>query len=147
VATNPDPQLQLSTVTGRTRSIDDWTTMFQLCLVVLPDQMEAQRYLPVARAIFKVFGDADCRVAFVVPSTPAIAQRILGRDAETTMTFVDPDRAFVDSLGLQSLPALVHIRQDTSVGDVAEGWDAAAWQRVADSIAAAMAWSAPEIAS
>ena len=75
------------------------------------------------------------------------SERILGKDAKRTLTFVDPDRALVDALGLTALPALVHIRQDTSVGDVAEGWDAAAWQRVADSIASAMAWSAPEIAS
>jgi hypothetical protein len=145
VATNPDPQTPLTTLAGDVRSLDDWTTTFHLCLIVLPDQMEARNYLPVADRILKVFGDADCHTAFVVPSTPAITQRILGKDAERTLTFVDPDRALVDALGLTTLPALVHIRQDTTVGAAAEGWDAREWQRVADELATAMAWSAPEL--
>ena len=62
------------------------------------------------------------------------------------MVFVDPDRAFIKSLALEHLPALVHIRQDTSVGAVAEGWDPPAWQKVAREIAAAMAWSVPDVA-
>jgi hypothetical protein len=37
------------------------------------------------------------------------------------------------------------VRQDTSVGAAAEGWDPAAWQRVTDELAKAMAWSAPEL--
>lgn len=145
MATNPDPQTPLTTIGGDVRSIDDWTTTFHLCLIVLPDQMDAREYLPIADRIFKVFGDADCHTALVVPSTPTIARRILGDHADRNLTFVDPDRALVDALGLTTLPALVHVRQDTSVGGAAEGWHAAEWQRVADSLASAMAWSAPEL--
>lgn len=118
--------------------------MFQLCLVILPDEMEATKYFPIADQIFKVLGDADCRTAFVVPTTSAIARRILGKRADEVMTFVDPERSLMAGLGITSLPALVHIRQDTSVGEVAEGWNPTEWQRVAKSIAKAMAWSAPE---
>ena len=118
--------------------------MFQLCLIILPDEMEAAVYFPIADQIIKVLGDADCRTAFVLPTTPTIARRILGERADDVMTFVDPGRTLLASLGITSLPALVHIRQDTSVGDVAQGWDAAEWQRVAKSIAKAMAWSTPE---
>ena len=145
MAKNPDPQTPLTTIAGDVRSIDDWTTTFHLCLIVLPDQMDARSFLPVADRIFMVFGDADCHTALVVPSTPAIAKRILGDHAVRNLTFVDPDRPLVDALGLEALPALVHLRQDTSVGGAAEGWDPAAWQRVADELARAMAWSAPEL--
>ena len=135
--------MALETISGSSRSIDDWTTMFQLCLVILPDEMEATKYFPITDQIFKVLGDADCRTAFVVPTTSAVARRILGKRADEVMTFIDPDRSLMAGLGITSLPALVHIRQDTSVGEVAEGWNPTEWQRVAKSIAKAMAWSAP----
>lgn len=145
VAKNPDPTLSLSTASGMTRTLDDWTTMFHLCLVILPDRPEAAQWIPVARRIFDVLGDSDARTAFVIPSTAAIAARILG-DRDRDLVFLDPDRALISSLGLQHLPAFVHIRQDTSVGAVAEGWNPAEWQSVARSIAAAMAWTVPDVA-
>ena len=146
VAKNPDPTLALSTATGTSRTLDDWTTMFHLCLVILPDRPEAAQWVPVARRIFEVLGDSDARTAYVIPATPAIAKRILGDEAERAMVFVDPDRALVASLGLEHLPAFVHLRQDTSVGAVAEGWNPAQWQKVAREIARAMAWSVPDVA-
>jgi len=146
VAKNPDPTLALSTAAGVTRSLDDWTTMFHLCLVVLPDRPEAARWIPVAQRIFGVLGDSDARTAFVVPSTAPIAERILGEAAEKAMVFLDPDRALINGLGLAHLPAFVHIRQDTSVGAATEGWDPAEWQKVAKEISGAMAWSVPDVA-
>ena len=56
------------------------------------------------------------------------------------------DIDLVTDLRPEHLPALVHIRQDTSVGAVAEGWEPDAWQKVAREIAAAMAWSIPDVA-
>lgn len=146
MAKNPDPTLELSTAAGMTRTIDDWTTMFHLCLVILPDRPEAAQWVPVARRIFGVLGDSDARTAYVIPSTPAIAARILDGESERAMVFVDPDRTLINSLGLKHLPALVHIRQDTSIGGVAEGWDPGEWQNVAREIARAMAWSVPDVA-
>jgi len=146
VAKNPDPTLALTTAAGVSRSLDDWTTMFHLCLVILPDRPEAARWVPVARRIFDVLGDSDARTAYVVPSTAAIAERILGDEADRAMVFIDPDRTLIGSLGLEHLPAFVHIRQDTSVGAAAEGWNAAEWQKVAKEIAGAMAWSVPDVA-
>ena len=146
MAKNPDPTLALSTAAGVTRSLDDWTTMFHLCLVILPDRPEAARWIPVAQRIFSVLGDSDARTAFVIPSTAAIAERILGDAADKAMVFLDPDRTLVASLGLAHLPAFVHIRQDTSVGAAAEGWNAPEWQAVAKEIAGAMAWSVPDVA-
>lgn len=146
MATNPDPTLELVTSKGVSRTLDDWSTMFQLCLVILPDRPEASAWIPVARRIFDVLGDSDCRTAYVVPSTALIAQRILGDEEQKQATFLDPDRTLITSLGLESLPAFVFLRQDTTVGAATEGWDPAEWQRVAKEVARAMAWSVPEVA-
>jgi len=146
VAKNPDPTLALTTSAGVTRSLDDWTTMFHLCLVILPDRPEAARWVPVARRIFDVLGDSDARTAYVIPSSAAIAERILGDAADMSMVFLDPDRTLITGLGLEHLPAFVHIRQDTSVGAAAEGWNPTEWQKVAKEIAGAMAWSVPDVA-
>jgi hypothetical protein len=146
VAKNPDPTLELSTIRGVTRTLDDWTTMFHLCLVVLPDRPEGAQWIPVARRIFDVLGDSDAHTAYVVPGAPAIASRILGDEADRAMVFVDPDRALIGSLGLEHLPAFVHLRQDTSLGGCAEGWHPGEWQQVAKEVAAAMAWSVPDVA-
>ncbi len=146
MAKNPDPTLELSTSKGVSRTLDDWSTMFQLCLVILPDRPEAAAWIPVAERISAVLGDSDCRIAFVVTGSPFIASRILGEAGEKLATFVDPDRTLVSSLGLERLPALVFLRQDTTVGAATEGWDPAAWQAVAKEVARAMAWSVPDVA-
>ncbi|MCU1457136.1 MAG: hypothetical protein JWL73_1228 [Actinomycetia bacterium] len=145
MATNPDPDLQLTTTTGSTRSLDDWTTMFHLCLVILPDRPEGRAWVPVAERIFRTLGDADCHTAFCVPSTTAITERVIGDLEKPVLTFIDPDQDFVKSLGLTHLPAFVHIRQNATVADAAEGWDVREWKRVAASIAKAMKWTTPEI--
>ena len=145
MAKNPDPTLTLTTLTGVTRTLDDWTTTFHLVLVILPDDPRATDWIPVARRIFSVFGDSDARVAFVFPSTPAIARRVLDHHAAEQMVFVDPDRTFVEALGLTSLPAFVHLRQNATVAACAEGWNPTEWQQVAREIGRAMAWSTPEV--
>jgi hypothetical protein len=145
MAKNPDPNLALTNLDGRTRTLDDWMTMFHLVLVALPDRPEANAWVPIGNRIFATFGDADCRVAFLVPSTAAVARRILD-GAETKATvFVDPDKEFVSSMGLERLPAFVHLRQNGTLANVAEGWDAREWQRVAREIGKAMAWTHPEV--
>ena len=146
MAKNPDPTLELITSKGVSRTLDDWSTMFQMCLVILPDRPEASAWIPVARRIFDVLGDSDCRTAYVVTGTAAIAQRILGDEETRQATFVDPDRTLVKSLGLERLPAFVFLRQDTTVGAATEGWDPAEWQEVARAVAKAMAWSMPDVA-
>ena len=147
MAKNPDPNLKLASTKGVTRTLDDWSTMFHLCLVILPPRPEASVFIPIAERIFKVFGDADCRTALCVVGNEFIARGVLG-DAETKyLAFVDPDGELATSLGLTHLPAFVHLRQDTTLGDAAEGWDPVAWQRVAKGIGKAMAWSVPTVAA
>ena len=145
MAQNPDPTIKLATTKGVTRTLDDWSTMFHLCLVILPPRPEAAVYIPIAERIFAVLGDADCRTAFCVVGNEFIARGVLGAAEDRYLTFVDPDGAFVKSLGLTHLPAFVHLRQDTTLVAAAEGWRAADWQRVAKEVARAMAWSYPEI--
>lgn len=140
MAKNPDPDLALTSIAGTTRTLDDWSTMFHLALVVLPDKPEAAEFLPVVDKLFNLFGDADCRTAIVVPNSAAIARRILGGYERKCLVFVDPDRALVGSLGIEALPAFVHLRQDTSLVDAAEGWSLDGWQRVANGLTEAMKW-------
>jgi hypothetical protein len=145
MAKNPDPSLKLATTRGTTRTLDDWSTMFHLCLVVLPPRPEAATFVPVARRIFDVFGDADCRTAFCVVGNEFIARHVLGPAEDAYLTFVDPERALVDSLGITRAPAFVHLRQDTTVGSVVEGWDPRTWQAAVRELGRAMAWSVPDL--
>jgi hypothetical protein len=113
---------------------------------VLPARPEAAAWIPVARRLFATFGDADCHCAFVVAGPETVADRVLGPAADEIMTFVDPDLELVHSLGLERLPAFVHLRQDTSLVAAAEGWEPREWQRVAREVGKSMAWSVPEVA-
>lgn len=145
MTTNPDPTIQVTSLAGTTRTLDDWLTMFHLCLVVVPDDPAAARFVPVAENIFRVLGDADCRTAVCFPSTAPVAKRVLGPFTREALVFVDPEKALVRSLGLERLPAFVHLRQDTTLVRAAEGWDPGRWQEVADELARAMDWSAPQV--
>ena len=103
-------------------------------------------FIPIARRIFQVFGDADCHTAFCVAGNEFIAKAVLGDAEDQFLSFVDPDGAFVESLGLTHLPAFVHLRQNTTLAEAAEGWDPDAWQKVANAVAKSMAWSTPTVA-
>jgi hypothetical protein len=147
MAKNPDPALKLTTSQGVTRTLDDWSTMFHLCLVVLPARTEAAAYVPVGLRLFSVFGDADCRFAFVVTGPESVAKRLLGDAESKVVTYVDPDRELVASLGLERLPAFVLLRQDTTLVTATEGWDPKDWQRVAREAGRLLAWTVPEVAA
>ncbi len=145
MAQNPDPSLPVSSLKGASRPLDDWTTMFHLVAVILPDRPEGAEWIRIADRISSVLGDADCRVVLCVTGAPAIARRVIGDAADRYLVLLDPDRALVGSLGLKHLPAIVHLRQDTTLVDAAEGWQPGEWQRVVDGLADAMKWSAPPL--
>lgn len=145
MAKNPDPTISLTDLAGATRTLDDWTTMFHLVLVVLPDRLEGAQYVPIAERIFATFGDSDARVAFLVPGPASMANRLLEHARGRYTVYLDPDRALIAGLGLERLPALVHLRQNATLANVAEGWDPKEWQRVARAISKAMAWTCPEV--
>lgn len=143
MAKDPDPNLTLTTITGVSKSIDDWTTQFHLALVVLPGRPDAATYLGVAKRLIDVFSGADCRAGYVVVGNERVAGRVLGSQSEERLAFCDPDAAFVKSLGLAHLPALVHIDIGARLTGVAEGWDPQEWARIATGLAAAMRWTKP----
>jgi hypothetical protein len=76
-----------------------------------------------------------------------IARGVLGEAESRHLTFVDPGGELATSLGLTHLPAFVHLRQDTTLVAAAEGWDTKEWQRVANEVGKAMAWSVPTVAA
>lgn len=145
MAKSPDPNIKLTSSKGVTRTLDDWATMFHLAMVVLPPRPEAGMFVPVARRIFQVLGDADCRTLYCVVGDEFIARGVVGDAEQEELVLCDPDGSFVQSVGLTHLPAFVHLRQDTTLAGVAEGWDPDAWQDVATELGRAMAWSVPHL--
>lgn len=146
MAQNPDPQIAVTSFTGVTRTLDDWATVFNLAIVVLPDRPEGAQFVPVVERIFATLGDANVHAVVCMPTTPAIAARVLGDLTERWMVWCDADRALVEGLGLERLPAFVHLRQDTTLVTAAQGWSPTEWQRVADEIAAHTHWTSPVLA-
>jgi hypothetical protein len=84
-------------------------------------------------------------VSFLVTCSADEAREFLGPWAKEFLTFVDPDRSVVRSLGLERLPALVHVNMDHQVEGKAEGWQPDDWREVTDHLAKVMSWSRPTI--
>ncbi len=145
MAQNPNPSIELTNLAGVTRTLDDWATNFNLAIVMLPARAEASAWTPIIQRIYATFGDSDVRTTVWVPSTAAIARRILGDTANDFLTFTDPDAALATSLGLERLPSFVHLRQDTTLVNCAQGWSVSEWQTVADGIAKHIHWTSPTI--
>ena len=76
-------EVPLTSLSGESRPINEWTTTFQLALVVLdPYTMESSKLLGTAGRILRHYAEADCRTAFLMNAdelTPAPATR--GRGA------------------------------------------------------------------
>lgn len=146
MTTDPPADLTLAPITGAPRTIDQQLTTFQLAVVVLdPFTNESSWILDTAIRILEHFREASARIALLLTCTPDEARQFLGPWADRLLTFADPDRDVVKALGLNELPAFVHIRQDRAVLGAAEGWDPAQWREVAQGLAAANSWSAPLI--
>ena len=136
----------LAPLEGEPRSLDAWLTTFNLVVVVLdPYTYESSWLLQTARRILREFEGADCRVAWLVCAGPDDAEQFLGPLAQESLTFADPDRTLARALGLERLPAFVHIDQGGNVVGAAEGWDPDEWRTVAEQLADAMSWSRPQI--
>jgi len=141
VATDPSTQLTIATIDGAEQTLSQWLTTFNLLAVVLdPYTYESGWIIPTADRIFAHYEEADIRCAFLVTGNSDGARQYLGKYADSWLALTDEDREFVGSLGLQRLPALVHIGQDGSLVGSAEGWDPAEWRSVLDGVEEAMAW-------
>ncbi|HEV2766818.1 MAG TPA: hypothetical protein VGV63_03795 [Acidimicrobiales bacterium] len=146
--TDAPGELALTPINGSPHTLAQWLTTFHLVVAALdPFTSESAWLLPTVARIFRVYDQADCRVALLVTCTDEEARQFLGPYAREFLTFPDPDREAVKGLGLQRLPALVHIRQDLSLAGVAEGWNPAEWRALTDQLSRAMSWSRPTIPS
>jgi hypothetical protein len=146
VATNPPGDVRLAPLDGEPRTLAAWLTTFHLAVVILdPYTYESAWLLETSGRVLESFRGADCRVAFVVTASPDEAREFLGPWADRVLTFTDPDRELVKGLGLNELPAFVHLRQDGQAAGVAEGWDPPEWREVASRLAKDMSWTRPLI--
>lgn len=124
--------------------MSDQVTMFHLVTVALdPYTYESAWILETAGRILEEFVGADCRVAWLVTADERDARAFLGPWAERFLTFADPERTAVAALGIEEIPALVHIGNDLSIIGKADGWDPETWRPVTDNLAKMMSWSKP----
>lgn len=136
----------LTALSGESRPLEEWLTMFHLASVVLdPYTNESSWVLAPATRILEAFRGADVRVNLVVTCGADDAKQFLGPLTDRFLVFCDPDRRFVRGLGVATLPAFVFVRGDGSVHAAAEGWDPAEWREVAATIATTTSWIAPTI--
>ncbi len=146
MATNPAPDLVLTPVTGRARTVREWLTTFHLLFVAVdPSNVRSRWIVPTAARVLFEYEQADCRVAWLVTGEASDARRLLGRWATEIMTFVDPELAAVKGFGLQTLPAIVHLGMDLTVVNAVEGWDPPAWRELTTELSRHMSWSRPHI--
>jgi hypothetical protein len=148
VATNPPPDLVLSSLTGRSRTVREWVTTFHLLLVAVDPASARSRWIvPTAVRVLTEYEQADCRVAWLVAGDAGDARRFLGRWATDVLTFVDPDLVAVKGFGLETLPAIVHVGQDLAIVNAVEGWDPMAWRALTTTLSRQMSWSRPLLPS
>lgn len=138
--------MQLAPLRGEARSIGEWTTTFHLAIVALdPYTIESSWIIPTARRILQDYAQADIRVALLVTAPAEDVTEYVGPLADELLVFADPDRSAVKGLGLETLPAFVHVNQAAAVEAVAQGWDPEEWAAVASNISTRMDWTVPQI--
>lgn len=146
MASTPRPDVLLDPVNGDARPLEDWVTTFHLVLVALdPYTHESAWLIDTAARILDNFSGADCRVGWLVGGTEEQAREFLGPWADDLFTFADPDREVIATLGLEHLPALVHVDHSLQVVGSAEGWNPPEWREVITNLAEVMSWSRPAI--
>jgi hypothetical protein len=143
VATVP-ADLKVHPLGGEPLTMSDQVTMFHLAAVVLdPYTYESAWLLETAGRILEEFAEADCRTAWIVTADEKDAEAFLGPWAQRFLTLCDPERAVVQALEVNEIPALVHIGNDLSIIGKAEGWDPEQWRPITDNLAKMMSWSRP----
>jgi hypothetical protein len=146
MATDPPADLMLNPIAGDGRTVREWLTTFQLVMVALdPFTIESAWIIPTARRILGNYQQADCRVAWLVTGDADECHQFLGPLASELITFADPDREAIKALGLERVPAIIHLAADGSLAGIAEGWDPPAWRAVTDVLSRMMRWSRPSI--
>lgn len=146
MATDPPPDLTLTPLGGRPRTIQELLVTFHLLLVAFdPYEEQSSWLLPTATRILRTFDQADVRVALLVTAGAADARLWLGPHAQEFRVFVDPDRVVVKGFGLKELPAAIFLGMDGTIIRSAEGWQPSDWRKVVDEVARITGWKAPVV--
>jgi hypothetical protein len=146
VATDPAADLVFTPLGAEPRPLSEWLTTFHLATVALdPYTNESAWILPTATRILEELRGSDARVNLLVTAPEEDVRAFLGPLVRQFLVFVDDDRSVVKGLGLETLPAFVFIRVDSTVPAAAEGWDPAEWRAVAAMVAETTAWQPPDI--
>jgi hypothetical protein len=146
VATAPPPDTALDPINGDPLTAEDWVTTFHLVMVAVdPFTYESAWLIDTAGRILSNFVGADCRVSWLVAGDDDQAREFLGPWSEKLLTFADPDREMIGALGLETLPAIVHLDHSLDVVAAAEGWDPTAWREVVANLTEMMSWNQPTI--
>ncbi len=141
-----DADVPLTPINGEPRPIGDWVTVFHLVMVVLdPYTYESSWLIDTAGRIFRTFKGADCRVAFLVTASPQEAEEFLGPWSKEFLVFADEDRSVVRGLGLESLPAIVHLDHQLNLRASAQGWNPPDWRDFTTQLSEAMSWRPPVV--
>ncbi len=137
----PSPDIVLETSNGHPQTLNEWLTVFNLLVVVLdPFTYQSGWIIPTAARLFDHYEEADVRCAFVLTSDADGAKSFLGQYADQYLVLIDPKREFVRSLGLERLPALVHVDQNCAVAGAAQGWIGGEWAQVLYNLEEDMSW-------
>ena len=138
--------LVLSPIGREPRTIEEWTTTFHLAVVVIdPYTHQSSWLLDPATRVLRTYAAADCRVAFLVTADEADSRQFLGPLVAEFLIFTDPDRTAVKGLGVETLPAFLHINQNHVIEASAEGWHPEEWKLVAENLTLSMSWGRPII--
>ena len=113
----------------------------------MPYTIEGGWILQLAVGIWRQFGGAWVRTNLVGTANAQETGEFLGPYADEFLVFSDPSRTFVKQLALTELPAFVYIQIDGTVPVSAQGWNAKAWNSVAEHIANVVSWRKPSIPS
>lgn len=136
----------LTPLTGKGRTLEEWLTTFHMAVVALdPFTNEGAWILPIANRVLTHFGQADVRVALLLPATADECRMFLGPIVNNLLVFADPDSTAIKGMGFDHLPTFAHIAMDGTIEGKAEGWNGRAWQAVADQLAKVTSWSSPVV--
>ncbi|HZQ85766.1 MAG TPA: hypothetical protein VFA83_13050 [Acidimicrobiales bacterium] len=131
---------------GHVRTVDELTTLFDLCLVVVdglrPGQLRDLK--PVIERLHRTLSGADCTVGLLAVGVSTDEAIILaGPLWEAVAVFADPDATATAALGLTGAPGLIWVDTQPAVRAVVAGWDGNAWRPVLADLAWKLAWTRP----
>ena len=146
MAKSPDPNIKLTSSKGVTRTLDDWATIFQLCLVVLRAAAEAGMFVR-SPAHLRRARDSDCRIVYYVLSDESSPTACLATPNISDTCSPTPNKSFVTA----SASPTYHARSTCArtPSPASSTWrdsSTAAW-RVVDGIAKAQQIDSPTVAA